>query len=76
MRVCTALFVSLLASSAAVSQQMTPAQSTTTFQSSIAGSATTVNPPKYYVGALDLAKSASDPELAKRCGASRPRILP
>jgi hypothetical protein len=49
-------------------------QSTTTYQSSITGSATTVTPPKYYVGEIDLSAPAGgkDKEKPAGCKASSP----
>lgn len=49
-------------------------QSTTTYQSSITGSATTATPPKYYVGEIDLSALAGgkdkDKEKPAGCKAS------
>lgn len=70
MRAQTALLFCVATCCDMAAQQAAPAQSTTTFQSSISGSATTVTPPKYYVGMVDLSKPASGPK-EEKCGAAR-----
>ena len=71
MRIRTALLLCVATSCTLAAQQ-----STTTYQSSITGSATTVTPPKYYVGEIDLSALAGgkdkDKEKPAGCKASSP----
>lgn len=56
----------------AAGQQPGPSQSTTTFQSSISGSATTIASPKYYVGSVDLANPTGDGKDSKKSSECQP----
>jgi hypothetical protein len=72
-RIRTALFLCFATGCTGVAQQTGQTQSTTTYQSSITGSATTVTPPKYYIGDIDLSALAGAKGKEKSGGCKAPK---